>query len=485
MPRVSAVMMLMLLPMQALFVLFATEGLAQSLRVHDSHRYLVDDAGRPYFWLGDTAWELIHRLDREQTQKYLKRRSEQRFNVVQTVLLAEFDGLNTPNAYGHIPLLNRDPTRPDIKPEVTDDYWDHADFVVDEAAKLGMVVALLPTWGEWVTPRFSKPAIFQDPEQGYAYGRFLGERYRTRKNIVWILGGDRPADEQPHAIGVWRAMAEGLADGRNGNTMHDGQADWSTTLISFHSMTSCSKWFQKEAWIDFNMWGTYHTAKDWPRSFQVAEKDYALVPIKPTLNSEPPYEEHPHDYDPTKGWFEDFEIRRAAWWSVMSGTMGHTYGAHPIWQFYDGKPAPPSKVPVPDVAKPRITWTESLSLPVGNQMQHVRALFESVDFTTYSPKSEAFSIRAQTAMEGLQPNRLAGGFGIDYAFIYSPMGESFAANLDSLRSDSGLIGSWYDPKSGQSRQAGNLSFSPDGVFDPPGEPGLGNDWVLVVRKKSK
>ena len=63
------------------------------LKVADNHRYLVHQNGTPFFWLGDTAWELFHRLNREEADQYLKRRAEQGFTVVQAVALAEFDGL--------------------------------------------------------------------------------------------------------------------------------------------------------------------------------------------------------------------------------------------------------------------------------------------------------------------------------------------------------------------------------------------------------
>ncbi|MHB1308258.1 MAG: putative collagen-binding domain-containing protein [Limisphaerales bacterium] len=33
------------------------------LRVSDPHRFLVAADGRPFFWLADTAWQLIHDLD--------------------------------------------------------------------------------------------------------------------------------------------------------------------------------------------------------------------------------------------------------------------------------------------------------------------------------------------------------------------------------------------------------------------------------------
>ena len=58
--------------------------------VSKNRRYLMKD-GQPFFWLGDTAWELFHRLTREEADQYLKRRAEQEFTVIQAVALAEFD----------------------------------------------------------------------------------------------------------------------------------------------------------------------------------------------------------------------------------------------------------------------------------------------------------------------------------------------------------------------------------------------------------
>ena len=82
------------------------------IRVSENRRFLVTETGVPFFWLGDTAWELFHRLTREEAQFYFAARQRQRFTVIQAVALAEFDGLNTPNAYGERPLHDNDPTRP-------------------------------------------------------------------------------------------------------------------------------------------------------------------------------------------------------------------------------------------------------------------------------------------------------------------------------------------------------------------------------------
>ena len=105
------------------------------LKVHG--RFLFWEDGEPFFYLGDTAWELFHALNREETEYYFSERKRQGFTVVQAVALAELEGLTKPNAYGRLPLLERsgmpDPTLPDTEGEYS--YWDQVDFVVETAEK--------------------------------------------------------------------------------------------------------------------------------------------------------------------------------------------------------------------------------------------------------------------------------------------------------------------------------------------------------------
>ena len=86
---------------------------AERLKVSDNRRFLVYEDGRPFFYLGDTAWELFHKLNRDEAVRYLEDRARKQFTVIQAVVLAELDGLNAINPYGHTPLKNNDPTQPD------------------------------------------------------------------------------------------------------------------------------------------------------------------------------------------------------------------------------------------------------------------------------------------------------------------------------------------------------------------------------------
>ncbi|MCX8107979.1 MAG: DUF4038 domain-containing protein, partial [Verrucomicrobiae bacterium] len=251
------------------------------LKVSENHRFLVYEDGKPFFWLGDTAWELFHRLNREEVCRYLDNRAGLGFTVVQAVALAELDGLNAPNAYGHRPLLNNDPASPDVKDGPENDYWDHVDFVVQEANKRGIYVGLLPTWGDkWNKKWGVGPEIFT-PENARVYGEWLGRRYRTA-GVIWILGGDRPVESDSHKE-IIRAMARGLRAGDGGNH-----------LITLHPTggQSSAQFFHNEDWLDFNMRQNGHVA-EYTGRYDQTRVDYDRMPPKPVLDGEPIYEDHP------------------------------------------------------------------------------------------------------------------------------------------------------------------------------------------------
>ena len=114
--------------------------------------------------------------------------------------LAELDGLNDPNPYGQKPLVNNDPTQPN------DAYFQHVDWIVSKANSLGIYVGFLPTWGDkWNQKWGVGPEVFT-PANARAYGEWLGRRYADDSNIIWILGGDRPAETNSHKE-ITRAMA--------------------------------------------------------------------------------------------------------------------------------------------------------------------------------------------------------------------------------------------------------------------------------------
>lgn len=217
--------------------LYTQLTVAQYLKVSPDNRYLVPKDGTPFFYMGDMAWELFHRLNREEAEQYLKNRADKGFTVIQAVVLAELGGLKDPNPYGALPLQNNDPAAPN------EAYFQHVDYIVNKAEELGLYIGMLPTWGDKVLKGWpgGGPEIFTS-ENARTYGEFLGKRYKD-KPIIWILGGGRNVETDKHTA-IRRAMAAGIEASAG-----------KEALITYHPMDpgNSSKWFHNEDWLDFNM----------------------------------------------------------------------------------------------------------------------------------------------------------------------------------------------------------------------------------------
>ena len=443
----------------------------------ENPHYLQHEDGTPFWWLGDTAWELIHRASREEVDLYLENRRQLGFNVIQTVVLSEFLKRKQSNYYGAEPIADWDA----LQPVTLDgyDFWDHLDYIVEAAAQRGLYLGLLPTWGEWVVPRSGHP-IFNTEAEAYSYGKFLGSRYKAANNIIWILGGDRHPDERPEGVALWRAMAEGITDGVNGENSLDGKANYRSTFMTHHSFNSSSQWFHEDPWIDFHTWGSYHSEYNDTRSFVIARQDWALPNPKPTLNSEPCYEELPLNYAiPNNGYFTAFDVRVAAYWSVLSGACGHTYGANPIWQFTDASR--------PESMATLSTWHQALSFDGARHMSHLKALLESRPAQALRPAQELILSGAGRPSQSTVVLR-----GESHLLAYIPTGNQLTLSLGALSGEK-IKASWFDPRTGKSTPIGVFDNQGQRSFEVPGiseeltwlRTGRGCDWVLVLDDASK
>ena len=419
------------------------------VKVSDNHRFLIDQHGKPFIYLGDTAWELFHRLDRDEAELYLKDRAFKKFNVIQAVVLAELSGLDVPNANGDLPLMGKDPTKPN------EAYFQHVDFIVNRADEMGMVVGMLPTWGAWWK---DEQSIF-NPESARAYGEFLGKRYKN-KPIIWVLGGDRGIGK-PVETAIIRAMAEGLK-----------KSDGGRHLMTFHPPggNSSSNWFHGDDWLDFNMAQTGH---DYDRdNYARIAEDYHREPTKPCLDGEPGYEDHPAGFNKANGYMNADDVRKFAYWSLFAGACGHTYGCHDIWQFYQ-----PGREPLTAARTP---WREALKLPGSGQMQHARALIESRPILKRVPDQSLIASEIGDRADHVQATRADDG---SYAFVYAPTGKPVTVDLGKLSGDE-LDAAWYDPRTGESTPIGKVKREGRREFRPPSQ-GKGKDWVLVLDDASK
>jgi hypothetical protein len=439
------------------------------LIVSQNGRFLQHEKGRPFFWLGDTAWLLFQKLDRTEVEKYLENRRIKSFNVIQVVLLQKLPKVN---AYGDMPLVNDNPaepkTTPGNNPEIPAeyDYWDHVDFVIDKAAQKHIYLAILPTWGSLV-----KDGHFT-VQSARSYGRWLAERYRDKPNIIWINGGDIRGDQKRE---IWQAL---------GKAIHETDPNH---LMSFHPFgrTQSSTWFHNEDWLDFNMFQSGHQRYDQRRqsddiaawkgedNWKYVLEDYAKIPPKPTIDGEPSYENILQGlHDPNEPYWQARDARRYAYWSVFAGAFGHTYGNNAVMQMH--KPnSGPGRYGV------RNYWYEAIDDPGAGQMQYLKSLILSRPFF-----ERVFDPSIIAGDNGSRYDYVIATRGNRFAFIYTYTGREFDVSPGKITGQK-IRAYWYNPRNGSTKFIRYFENKDVQHFNPPGRKEEGNDWVLILDDAEK
>ncbi|WP_431291622.1 glycoside hydrolase family 140 protein [Pedobacter sp. P26] len=435
----------------------------KSLLVSENGRYLTTGNGKPFFWLGDTAWLLFSRLTREESNTYLEDRKQKGFNVIQVMLLHD---VPSSNVYLDSSVVHADISKPmltpgnDPKDSLAYDYWDHVDYIVDQAAEKGLYMALVPVWGTNVKNKKVNKT------QAKAYCEFLAKRYKDKWNIIWLNGGDIKGSD---GADVWNTIGETL------------RANDPNHLITFHprGRTASSQWFQKAKWCDFDMIQSGHRRYDQDISkneklhygednWKYVEADYKLKPTKPTIDGEPSYEDIPQGlHDTTQPRWTDADVRRYGYWSVFAGAFGYTYGHNSVMQLY-------KKTDLKPAYGPKDQWITAINAPGAKQMQYLKDLMLVHPYFDRIPDQTLIA-----GKNGEKYDRILATRGEEFALLYTYTGRNFSVQMGKIDGDE-VKASWFDPRTGKTIKIGEFENKGIKEFNPPGESANGNDWVLVL-----
>jgi hypothetical protein len=437
-------------------LLVTAQPVSSGLKVSENQRFLSTQAGKPFFYLADTGWELFHKLTREEATFYLRNRAAKGFNVIQCVLLSEINGLTVPNREGQLPFHDLDPARPN------EAYFNFVDEMVIKARDFGLFLAILPTWGAHVEdkahPLFDNVHPF-NPENAELYGNFLGQRYKDFPNIIWVMGGDR----EPYGNeAIWDALVKGLKT-KAGNRH----------LFTYHTWggKSSSEYYHSATWLDFNMIQSGHV-RQFANNYDLVAKDYQRAPVKPVVDGETTYEGLPIAFSEGNPRFSDADVRFAAYQAVFSGAFGFAYGHNSVWQMYRPEL---NDQPILD---PSLSWRDALEAPGGSQMQYLRNLIESRPFFERKPMQDAISTSPSFASD----RQAATGDGKTYLMVYLPLYGDVTADTRHL-SGKRLRVWWFDPSTGSAFPLGEKENT--GTFRVDWNDRIrknmgGPDWVLVI-----
>ncbi|MES2455242.1 MAG: glycoside hydrolase family 140 protein [Bacteroidota bacterium] len=423
----------------------------------DGHSF-QNENGDPFFWLGDTGWQMLARLDKNELEQYLENRRQKGFNVIQVVALDDSTDPIGPNRYGDKPLIDNDPDRPNEK------YFSVLDWTLKLARKKGLYIGLLPTWAGNVVKHWGTPKAMFNEKNAYRYGLYLGKRYKDYPNVIWITGGDRPAfsstaDWRP----LWRAMIKGIREGTEGRA-----------LITYHPAgeSSSTAFWKDESTLDFNMMQSGHRIPDLP-VWSWVERDFNLKPAKPILDGEPNYEDHPVNWKKENGYFDAYEVRKQLYRSIFSGAAGVTYGHHAVWQFYSAREQP--------IAFPDRYWQEALDRPGAFQAGYLAKLISGRVI------AGIYQTTRISAQDMIKDGQGTGGAYIAACrdkqnlsgMVYLPIGRKIEIDISWLYPEIKMA--WFNPRNGVLVKGSRITRTkPTYSFEPP-TLGVGNDWVLILQ----
>lgn len=396
------------------------------VRIGPDHRHLVDQNGEPFLVQGDAPWSLIVGLTNEEAERYLETRRRQGFNSI-IVNLIEHKFRGPVNRYGEGPFFTPgDFSTPNEK------YFEHADWVIRKAAEKGIQVFLAPIYLGYIgtDEGWIEELQVNGSEKARNWGRYVGKRYRGFDNIVWIIGGDRNPDKAREEVD---AVAQGIkeTDDRHILTAH------------CHPENSAIDQYGQEGWLDLNTTYTYAIVH------QKLRGDYDRQPVMPYVLIETTYEGE-HNASAV-------QIRRQAYWAILSGATGQFMGNRPVWLFDPG-------------------WEAALNSVGAQDMARLFALFSSRPWAQLVPDE-----KHEVVVDGL------GEFnGLDYltaarsadgstVMAYMPTSRTIAVQMNSL-SGKEATAWWFNPRTGQVSEAGKFATTGKREFTPPSE----GDWVLVL-----
>jgi len=428
------------------------------IKITANKRFFQTADGKPFFWLGDTGWLLFSKCNRQEVLQYLDTRRQQGFNVVQVMVL---HSLGATNVYGDTALLNKNIAAPDTTNNSEHNYWNNIDFVIQEGAKRGIYIGLVPLWGGNIKDGKVTAG------QAAVYAKFLAQRYGKYSNIIWINGGDIKGGDAPD---VWNAIGNTI---KKYDTRH---------LVTFHprGRNSSSEWFHKASWLDFNMFQSGH--KDYAQDTSSSEQnhfgednwkfvqaDYKLLPPKPTMDGEPSYENIPHGlHDSMQARWTAADVRRYAYWDIFAGGAGFTYGENAVMQFHTmGAKGGSFGV--------NANWKETIHAPGAEQMIFLKQLLLSLPYFERIPAQQIIADNTKDRYDYILATS-----GKQYAMAYTYTGRNFSIDISKLHFKIAKA-SWFNPRNGSITVIDGFKKTGIAVFDPPGEPANGNDWVLLLQ----
>lgn len=431
------------------------------LKISANKRYLVDQINVPFLIVGDTPQGLMGRLIELEAELYFANRESHGFNTAGWIDVTcaghDYpDNINGTTPDGIRPFLGfvsgaTDYQHYDLS-KPNEAYFSRLDHVIRIAANHHQAVFLDPmeTIG-WLSTLRNNGV-----KAAYAYGQYLGGRYKRFANVLWLNGNDFNSWRNPADDALVQAVAKGIRSVDPG----------ALQTVELNVFTSSS--LDDPTWaplIDLNSTYTYS-----PTYMQMLHS-YNQMPVIPTYLVEAHYELENVGKPPDLG--VPAVLRREEYWTMLTGGAGQFYGNAYTWSFKAG-------------------WQNHLDTAGTAQVQIWKTLFTSLRWQDLVPDQAHAVLTDGIGSYGTPQTRVSES---DYAtaartpdgklvVVYMPTTRSITINTAALRG--AARARWFDPTNGTYREAiGSPAVNNNTAqYTPPGKNHDGDtDWVLLVQAR--
>ncbi|MFZ0301575.1 MAG: DUF4038 domain-containing protein [Terracidiphilus sp.] len=428
------------------------------VKVSANGRYLVDRNNAPFLIAGDNPHALVTMISMADAVRYFDDRQAHGFNAMWFDVLvagpyrpyspedgATYDGVRPFTSYvpGGTDTAHYDLTKPN------EAYFARVDQMLTLAANHGMVVFLDPIeTGQWLQTMRNNGTVAD-----FAYGLYLGNRYKHFHNIIWLNGNDFESWENPADDAVVQTVAKGIGSVDPGSLQ--------TVELNYQNSSS----FDDPTWASLSQINSTYAYS--PTYIQMLHS-YNQTPIAPTYLLEAHYElekvGEPWDYG------NPSVLRRQEYWAMLSGGKGQLYGNAFIWTFMPG-------------------WKYFLDTPGVTQFTIWKHFFESLPWQDLVPDQTHTVVTAGLGTFGSLQTRVSksdfcsASKTLDGSFVvaYMPTVRTITVNMASMKVPA--IAKWLDPSNGAYTTIPGGPFANKGTqtFTPPGKNHDGDgDWVLLL-----
>jgi len=376
------------------------------ISIHQNGKSFEKD-GKPFFYLADTIWSAFTNVTIEEWEYYLEKRKNQGFNVLQINTLPQWD--RCMSDVGVYPFETKNGILFSFD-HYNEEFYDRAKQMCQMAVDYGFTLALVVLWlnyvpGTWGSRMNSNNIMPKDMVKNYT--RKIFEEFDSF-DPIYVISGDTDFDTA-ECISYYKTVLD---------TLCELSPD---SLKTFHIKRGYDvipeEFLNK---IDFYMFQSGHNVTGQDMAYKLPEAFAKKYPHKPMINAEPCYEQMGYSRK-IYGRFETFDLRKAAWSSILSGACaGITYGAHGIWNWY--KINRPKNPAVGEGFDDPLPWEEAIHLPGAWDYGYIRQLFELLNVTYLIPRQDILLNKTDEIIAG-ESNQ--GDF-----FIYVPSNTNVMLDIE-------------------------------------------------------